>query len=289
MIKPFLQHISPPKNASFLLEFNKSGNLEYDNFWHFHPEYEIAYIPHGKGKRFIGHKISMYDDGDLVMLGPKIPHNTLYYGYESSDYKQYVILFDGAHINKMKTFFPEFEQIEQLLRKSATGLYIKGEQKHELGNFIKSMFKLKTFDRLLGLFTLLDKIAKNVTTVSLQASSYLVASPESTFRLQKVYTIIREDFKCKITTKEVASKIGMTESSFCRFFLKNTGRSFKQALLDYRINEACTLLANSSLPIGIVALDSGFSNASMFSKYFKKKVGERPLAYRNRFCLSFNS
>ncbi|PCJ96981.1 MAG: hypothetical protein COA50_06750 [Flavobacteriaceae bacterium] len=288
MKKPFLQHIIPPKNTSFLVEYSKSGNIEYDNFWHFHPEYEIAYVPHGKGKRFIGHRISMYNDGDLVMLGPKIPHNTLYYGYESSDYEQYVILFDGSHISEMKTFFPEFEQVEQLLKKSSTGLYIRGKQKHELGNEIKKMFQMNTFDRLMALFTLLNKTAKNTTT-SLRASSYLVATPESTFRLQKVYAIIREDFMQKITTQEVANNIGMTESSFCRFFLKNTGRSFKQALIDYRINEACTMLANTNLPIGIVAIDSGFSNASMFSKYFKKIVGERPLAYRSRFYMEINA
>ena len=46
-------------------------------FWHIHPEYELVYIKNGHGKRHVGKMISTYTDGDLVLLGPNVPHSSL--------------------------------------------------------------------------------------------------------------------------------------------------------------------------------------------------------------------
>ncbi|MCE1199316.1 MAG: cupin domain-containing protein, partial [Marinilabiliales bacterium] len=45
-------------------------HLEY----HFHPEYELKYVIESKGKRFIGDTIENFQEGDLILLGPNIPH-----------------------------------------------------------------------------------------------------------------------------------------------------------------------------------------------------------------------
>ncbi|CAB3783977.1 hypothetical protein LMG28614_01820 [Paraburkholderia ultramafica] len=43
--------------------------------WHFHPEYEIHLIVATTGKMFVGDHISSFAPGNLVLLGPNLPHN----------------------------------------------------------------------------------------------------------------------------------------------------------------------------------------------------------------------
>ena len=42
--------------------------------WHYHPEFELTLTLNSRGQRYIGDDIANYDDGDLVLLGPNLPH-----------------------------------------------------------------------------------------------------------------------------------------------------------------------------------------------------------------------
>ena len=69
-----MEKIEPAFGSSFTIR--RFDDMEECNrpSWHFHPEYEIVYISNGKGKRQIDNHISYYDDGDLIFLGPNLPH-----------------------------------------------------------------------------------------------------------------------------------------------------------------------------------------------------------------------
>ena len=46
----------------------------FDSDFHFHSEYELKYVVQSKGKRFVGDCVENFNEGDLVLLGPNIPH-----------------------------------------------------------------------------------------------------------------------------------------------------------------------------------------------------------------------
>ena len=73
--KPALEKISPVFGSSFSVKHydEPSSNIS-SPFWHFHPEVELVFVKGGSGKRHIGHHLSYYQDGDLVLIGSMLPH-----------------------------------------------------------------------------------------------------------------------------------------------------------------------------------------------------------------------
>ncbi len=282
MIKASFEKIIPTEGSSFKMFHSKAPFLTYGGHWHFHPEYEIVYLPSGNGKRFIGTKISKFVDGDLILLGPNIPHNCFHVGFESDAYEEYVVQFNGEDIKKVSRYFKEFTAIEKLLTDANTGLTISGTEKYRIGEHIKKMITLSPLERLLQLFIVLQQFTE-APYQNLKAIQYLQVSVASTERVREIYQIIEDNYQANISTRHVAQQIGMTESSFCRFFLKSTGKTFKQALTEVRIQNACNLLVNTDAAISTIAFDCGFNSVSLFNRLFKRIIDDTPNTYRQQY------
>jgi transcriptional regulator GlxA family with amidase domain len=75
----------------------------------------------------------------------------------------------------------------------------------------------------------------------------------------------------------------LPERTFKRRFAQATG----MAPLDYvhhvRLEEAKQLLESGADPVESIAVDIGYSDSSLFSRLFRRKVGLGPVQYRQRF------
>src|SRR5688500_17863921 len=71
-MKPQLHKLPLINDTSFL--YHQMECNYFDKPWHFHEEYELVYIVKGRGTKFIGDSVSMFEDGELVLIGSNIPH-----------------------------------------------------------------------------------------------------------------------------------------------------------------------------------------------------------------------
>jgi len=79
---------------------------------------------------------------------------------------------------------------------------------------------------------------------------------------------------------EVANLISLSESNFCKFFKKATGKTFSDYLNDIRIQESCQILLKTDLDINQIAAECGYDSLSYFNRRFLKKKGLTPKQFR---------
>jgi len=93
---------------------------------------------------------------------------------------------------------------------------------------------------------------------------------------------LHEHFAEDVSRDEVA-KIGcLSPAHFSRQVRRHFGVTFTELVTQLRVNYAAELLARSDKPVGLVALECGYSDQSYFTKVFRRAKGMTPKAYRRR-------
>ncbi|PLT32718.1 helix-turn-helix domain-containing protein [Bacillus sp. V5-8f] len=86
-----------------------------------------------------------------------------------------------------------------------------------------------------------------------------------------------------IKLKQVADFVYLSPSYFSQVFKEETGMNFVEFLNTYRLGKSKHLLKMTSLPIDVIASQTGFSSPAYFSTTFKREEGQTPSEYRNMF------
>lgn len=93
---------------------------------------------------------------------------------------------------------------------------------------------------------------------------------------EKLYT------KTGLTIADLAASLSIQEYRLRRIINQQLQfKNFNQFLNNYRIEDACTRLRETSTPISTVALDVGYASLSVFNKAFKERYGVTPTEFRN--------
>ena len=72
-MRPFLEHLQRPPEASWsMLNRRLDDAIPFE--WHHHPELELTLTLNSVGQRFVGDHVGSYGHGDLVLVGPNLPH-----------------------------------------------------------------------------------------------------------------------------------------------------------------------------------------------------------------------
>lgn len=98
--------------------------------------------------------------------------------------------------------------------------------------------------------------------------------------VERMIAFIQARYAFPLTNEEVAAVVSYHPVHAGRLMRLHTGRTIHQYLLAYRLHKALELLLNTSLSVTDVALQSGFSSASRFTKHFRETTGYTPSEFR---------
>ena len=257
--------------------------------WHFHPETEIIYIEKSTGSRFVGDHSESFGPGDIGLIGPNLPHvwksDPVYReNIPGLTARVLVIHFDDEIFKNSLAILPEMQGINQLLYDSQFGMKFFGAAQAHIEIQMKSIIRTSGIEKLLRLIDILDFMSKTKDKQLLASKGYSKIRKSVDFdRFDKAYRYMIDNFQENITLEKVSDIVGMTPTSFCRYFKKHTNKSFLTVLNEIRVGHSCKLLIESNLNISGVCYESGFNNVSNFNEQFKKIKGISPSQYiKNR-------
>ena len=99
-------------------------------------------------------------------------------------------------------------------------------------------------------------------------------------RLSGVLSYLEQNTSRCITTGELTSFAGMSESTLLRLFHKTTGTSPVEYHNRLRIKKVCGLLKSTGKTVTEIAFETGFGDSNYLSRLFKKVMGVPPGAWR---------
>lgn len=91
---------------------------------------------------------------------------------------------------------------------------------------------------------------------------------------------VREHYEADLTLEDVASAVHISPYYLSHLFSEELGITFVEFLTRTRVEAAKKLLADPRLTIQQIARKCGYSDASYFTKVFKKVEGRTPTQYR---------
>ena len=102
--------------------------------------------------------------------------------------------------------------------------------------------------------------------------------------MQPVLEHITENLEAVHTVPELARLAMMSERTFARRFVAETGTTPHRWIVQQRVLRARELLEETDLPVETVAVRSGFGSASLLRTHFQTVVGTSPQRYRREFA-----
>ncbi|MEQ9290005.1 MAG: AraC family transcriptional regulator [Cyclobacteriaceae bacterium] len=276
-------HIAVPSDSSFSIRRTEMTPNTYKI--HSHQNYELNYIISGWGTRFIGDNIHSFSRGDLVLIGPGLPHCWEIKGVAKGKKPECITIHFHENIDGEQFFHsPELLPIFTLMQESRSGIQFYGKETKMVKDILLKMPEANRLRKLIFLLEIFEILVgtKDRTQLVLAGYSSETESPEKQ-KLQKVYEYILSHFSEKIELDDIAEQNHMTNSAFCRFFKRNTGKSLFHYIKEVRIGYACKLLQDSDWPIFDIAFQSGYNNIAHFNNQFKEFCNTTPSNYRNKF------
>ncbi|WP_407427741.1 AraC family transcriptional regulator [Arcticibacter sp.] len=274
------------KNISHSFSARKDVSPDINNKWHYHQEVELVYFKSGTGTQFVGDRIKPFHSGDIVLIGPNLPHH---FRFDDSyfDSKRelaaevYVIHFGDDFWGKSFLNLPENRPLKELIAQSELGLHISGIKSHPAISLIKDIVKADGPVKIILLMQILLHIAEAGSMEPLASFGFKHnISASGRDRLQDIYNYSIVNFRRKIQLNTVAEIAGINPTSFCKYFKSRTRKTYSGFINEIRIGYACKLLLENKMSVKEICYESGYSNFTSFHSQFKNITGKSPLSYR---------
>ncbi|HXE11919.1 MAG TPA: AraC family transcriptional regulator [Bryobacteraceae bacterium] len=284
-MKPFFEKVRVNDGCSWTVFDRRLESFPFE--WHYHPEYELTLTLNSRGQRYIGDHIAAYGDGDLVLVGPNLPHT--WCSREKIDgaapHRAIVLWFHPSLAEEMIARRPEFAAVQGMLSSSASGLAFDGKSRKRASQLIRALPGLAPCDRLISLLSILSVLAEGRVGKPLSSAfPNSVQKPlEDQDSIDRVLAHIHKHYREPIALDDLAECARASVSTLQRLFKRHARMPITDYIAQLRLGQACSMMINSEKPITIIAEEVGYHNYANFERQFRKFKSVTPREFRQSF------
>jgi AraC-like DNA-binding protein len=283
-MRPQYEHLTLSPGHSWQLLWRELPELPF--LWHYHPEFELTLTLNARGQRYVGDHLADFGDGDLILLGPNLPH-TWSASERIAPAQQMlavVVWFSRDWLVQLQTSLPELASLLQLGKRADRGLQFSAATAARARPLMLRMEKLAPAQRLPILLELLlllaqDELAQPLASVA----SAAIAVDTQRQRMGRVLDYMHAHFQAALPVELLAERAALSVGAFHRFFKRHTQLTVTAYLAQLRIGSACQQLIQTDKAIGVIAQEAGYRNLAHFNRQFRAAKGVSPREFKQRY------
>jgi AraC-like DNA-binding protein len=279
-MNPFFEKVYKEEGVSLAVLDRRLDSIPFG--WHHHPEFQLTLTLNSRGHRYAGDAVDPYDDEDLVLLAPGVPHSWCSNEIIDANFshQSIIVWFTRDWADRLISFAPELSPITILLNRSQGVLFSKkvaSELKDKL-LLLPSVSAAQRFVDALDIFIRLslDDQASDIETGAWMRGADAGADP----RIEKITQHLQSNISEVVRIEALAEMACLSASAFQRAFYKQVRMTPVQYLTRLRIGRACSMLIGSRQSIASIMEQIGYSNTSLFNRQFRKLKAVTPREFR---------
>jgi len=282
-MKQILREITPlGQDKLFFSKFTPAWPMNFP--LHYHDDFELTLTTGVRGKRIVGNLVEDFDEIDLVLIGPNVPHCFKRDPDCFSNCDSTVIQFSRRLSDYIIFSTDILRPISEMLYRSSMGIRFSAQTARELADDIIKLHDLTGIDSILSFMRIMYELAVSKGQIMLSAVSVKGKSSPSLMsnndRINRIFKYVELNYMNKITLDEIGDQIQMSPSAVSRFFKGKTMYRFSDFLNDYRVDRVAQLMLTTDDSISEICYACGFNNVANFNRAFKKRMGMTPSDYR---------
>lgn len=147
--------------------------------------------------------------------------------------------------------------------------------------FGKNLFTLKSIEKFKTIEQLENWIINIVSSMNELMLKDSIPKKKDVITEAKEY--IRQHYNKNITLNDISKQFFINPYYFSQLFKKKTGMTYQNYLINYRIDRAKKLLAETDLRIYEVCKLVGYNDVNHFNQVFDRNEGMKPSEYRQKY------
>ena len=277
---PDLEMVQIPNDASFKIWSH--GYPFRTVRWHFHPEFEQHLVTSTHGNRYVGDHIASFGPGDLVLIGPNLPHNWIsdVCDGEAVSERCQILQFTEKFIVDCIEHLPELRGLRSTLAAARRGLLFDSGVSARVARSMSELLVASDMRRIALFMEILDIIgtaaATPLASIGYQPDAKSYRSTAMNIALEH----IARNFTQELSETELAALCSQSISTFSRSFHRHTGVNFVQYVNALRVESACQHLSLDRSSITDICYEVGFRNVSNFNRQFLALKAMSPSRFR---------
>lgn len=280
---PLFEQVTIPAGHSWGLLWRELDAIPF--IWHYHPQFELTLTVNARGQRYIGDHLGDFEPGDLVLLGPNLPHT--WSASERIDSSQpmlaVVVWFSLEWLERLAACFPELHGVRQLAARAGPALHFSPRTSARCAGQLLRLNALPVPQRLPLLLDVLLELAGDTGARQLASMAQAPLPDGQHKRMAGVFDFMHAHFREEIALESLAQRAALSLGAFHRCFKRHAHCTPGEYLARLRIGRACQQLIESNLAIAVIAQEAGYRNLAHFNRQFRAAKHVTPRAFRLQY------